>query len=121
MPEINLAPGVEEAGLGLINFDGELRLYKSPLLRLFGLEVDRIPMASDLVRIGSSDHFITWTQQAGSLVRLKQPVTFAQIKRVGHHVVELAQAAMGKDQLILSRHHDFLTPLVGCVEVMGKG
>lgn len=100
-----LASAVEEAGLGLINFDGELRLYKPPLLHLFGLEVDRIPMASDLLRIGSNDHFITWTQQPGSLVRLKRPVTFAQIKRVGRHVIELAQFAMGKDQLIFARHH----------------
>ena len=100
-----LAAGVEEAGMGLVSFDGELRLYKPPLLRLFGLEVDRIPMASDLLRMGNSDHFITWTQQAGSMVRLKRPVTIAKIRRVGRHVVELAQAAMGKDQLIFSRHN----------------
>ena len=100
-----LAYAVEEAGLGLINFDGELRLYKPPLLRLLGLEVDRISMASDLFRIGDNDHFISWTQQAGSMVRLKRPVTIAQIRRVGRHVVELAQAAMGKDQLIFSRHN----------------
>ncbi len=100
-----LASGVEEAGLGLVNFDGELRLYKPPLLRLLGLEADRIPMASDLLRIGGNDHFINRTQQAGSLVRLKRPVTTAQIKRVGRHVVELAQVAMGKDQLIFSRHN----------------
>ena len=39
------------------------------------------------------------------MVRLKRPVTIAQIRRVGRHVVELAQAAMGKDQLIFSRHN----------------
>lgn len=100
-----LASGVEEDGLGLVNFDGELRLYKPPLLRLFGLEVDRIPMASDLLRIGDNDHFINWTQPGGSMVRLKRPVTVAQITRVRRHVVELAQAAMGKDQLIFSRHN----------------
>ena len=100
-----LASAVEEDGLGLVNFDGELRLYKPPLLRLFGIEVDRIPMASDLLRIGDDDHFINWTQQGGSMVRLKRPVTIAQIRRVGRHVVELAQAAMGKDQLIFSRHN----------------
>ena len=96
---------VEEDGLGLVNFDGELRLYKPPLLRLFGLEVDRLPLASDLLHIGGNDHFITYTQQPGSLVRLKRPVPFAQIKRMGRHVVELAQVAMGKDQLIFARHH----------------
>lgn len=100
-----LASAVEEAGVGLVNFDGELRLYKPPLLRLFGLEVDRIPMASDLLRMGGNDRFITWTQQAGGLMKLKRPVTFTQVKRVGRHVVELAQAAMGKDQLIFSRHN----------------
>jgi hypothetical protein len=100
-----LVSAVEEEGLGLVNFDGELRLYKPPLLRLFGLEVDRIPIASDLLRIGGNDHFITWTLQPGSLVRLNRPLTFAQIKRVGRHVKELAQFAMGKDQLIFARHH----------------
>jgi hypothetical protein len=96
---------VVEDGLGLVNFDGELRLYKGPLLELFGLEVDRIPMASDMVLIGSSDHFITWTQVSGSTLRLKRPVPCAQIRRVGRHVAQLAQVAMGKDQLIFSRHH----------------
>ena len=100
-----LASAVEEDGLGLVNFDGELRLYKPPLLRLFGLEVNRLPMASDLLRTGDNDHFITWTQQPGSLIRLKRPVTFAQITRMGRHVVELAQFTMGKDQLIFARHH----------------
>lgn len=100
-----IASAVEEDGLGLVHFDGELRLYKPPLLRLFGLEVDRIPLASDLLRIGGDDHFVTCTQQPGSLVRLKRPLPFAQIQRVGRHVVELAQVAMGKDPLIFARHH----------------
>ena len=100
-----LASSVEEGGLGLVNLDGELRLYKSPLHRLFGMEVDRIPMASDLLRIGTNEHFVTWTQRPGSLVHLRRPVTFAQIRTVGRHVRELAQAAMGKDQLIFSRHN----------------
>lgn len=96
---------VEDAGVGLVNFDGDLRLYAPPLLRLFGLEVDPIPMASDLLRIHTGDHFITRTQRQGSLVRLNRPVTFAQIKRIGRDVTELAQAALGKDQLIFSRHN----------------
>jgi len=100
-----VAAAVEETGLGLVNFDGELRLYKGPLLELFGLEVDRIPMASDLVRISGNDHFITWTQEPGSTIRLKRPAPCAQVKRVGRHVVVLAQVAMGKDQLIFSRHN----------------
>ncbi len=96
---------VEDAGVGLVNFDGELRLYKPPLLRLFGLEVDPLPMASDLLRIHTGDHFITHTQRQGSLVRLNRPVTFAQVKRIGRNVTELAQTALGKDQLIFSRHN----------------
>jgi hypothetical protein len=100
-----VASAVEESGVGLVNFDGDLRLYQPPLLRLFGLEVDPIPMASDLLRIHTDEHFITRTQRQGSLVRLNRPVTFAQIKRVGRNVAELAQAALGKDQLIFSRHN----------------
>ena len=100
-----LVSTVTEAGLGLVNFDGELRLYKPPLLELFGLEVDRIPMASDMVRIGGGDHYITWTQVPGSTLQLSRPIPCAQIKRVGRHVTELAQVAMGKDQLIFARHH----------------
>jgi hypothetical protein len=102
-----LASAVTEAGVGLVNFDGgALALYKGPLLGLLGLEVDRMPVASDLLRIGSGgDHFITWTQQPGALVRLRRPVTFSQVLRVGRHVTELAQYALGKDQLIFSRHN----------------
>ena len=100
-----LVSAVRDLGIGLVNFDGELRLHKAPLLQLFGLEVDRIPMASDLLRIGTADHFVTHTLRGGSLVNLKRPVTFAQIKRVGRDVTELAQTALGKDQLIFSRHN----------------
>ncbi len=100
-----IASAVEDAGVGFVNFDGDLALYDGPLLEIFGLEVDRIPMASDLVRIGTNEHFITSTLNAGSLVELRRPITFAQIRRVGRHVVELAQTALGKDQLIFSRHN----------------
>jgi hypothetical protein len=100
-----ITAAVERAGIGLVNFDGELSGYKAPLLEMFGLEVDRIPMASDLLRIGTAGHFVTATQKPGSLVKLNRPVTFAQVKRVGKDVVELAQTAMGKDQLIVSRHN----------------
>jgi len=100
-----LAAAVSEAGLGLVNFDGELRLYKPPLMALFGLEVDDLPMASDRLQINSGDHYITRTLDPGSTVSLKRPVSCAQIKRVGRHVTELAQLNMGKDQLIFARHH----------------
>jgi len=100
-----LATAVSETGLGLVNFDGELRLYKPPLLELFGLEVDELPMASDQLQVNGNDHYITWTQDPGSAVTLKRPVSCAQIKRVGRHVAELAQVTMGKDQLIYARHH----------------
>jgi hypothetical protein len=100
-----LAAAVEEEGLGLVNLDGALHLYGPPLLRLFGLEVDPLPIASDLLRIGDQDHYITRTQQSGSQVRLQRPLTFAQIHRVGAGVAELVQATLGKDQLIFARHH----------------
>jgi hypothetical protein len=100
-----LAQAIEEDGLGFVNFDGELRLYRAPLLRLLELEVEPIPMASDLLRIGDRPQYITWTQQPSALVRLRRPLHFTQVKRTGRHVVELAQFTMGKDQLISARHH----------------
>ena len=100
-----LAAAVTEAGLGLVNFDGALWLYKPSLLRLMAMEVGPLPVCSDLLRISERQHYINWTLPASGLVRLKRPVSFAEVRAVGRHVSEVAQYALGKDQLIAARHN----------------
>ena len=100
-----LATGVTEAGLGLVNFDGALWLYKAPLLRLMALDVGPLPVCSDLLRISERQHYVNRTLPPGSLVRLKRLVSFADVRGAGRHVSEIAQYNLGKDQLIAARHN----------------
>lgn len=101
-----LAAAVTELGLGLVNFDGgDLSRYPPEVPGLLGLQVDRRPAASDRLVFPRNDHFITWTQPGGQDTRLKRPVTVAPITRLGRQAVELAQAVLGKEQLIFARHH----------------
>jgi len=101
-----LAAAVIERGLGLVNFDGgDLPRYPAALLSLMNLEVDRLPVASDRLLITHNDHFINWTLPPGGSVRLKRPITVSQIRSYGRGTVEIAQAVVGKDQLIFARHH----------------
>lgn len=100
-----LASAIMNDGLGLVNFDGELWLYPRSFLELLGVQVDPIPFASDLLVFTACSHFITLTQQPGKPLRLKRPVTFAQVKPINPEVHELGQATLGKDQLIFSRHN----------------
>ena len=85
-----LATGVTEAGLGLVNFDGALWLYKAPLLRLMALDVGPLPVCSDLLRISQRQHYLNRTLPPGSLVRLKRPVSFADVRGAGRHVSDIA-------------------------------
>ena len=100
-----LASAIKDDGLGLVNFDGELWLYPQSFLDLLGVQVDPIPFASDLLVFTASSHFITLTQQLGKTLRLKRPLTFAQVKPINPEAHELGQATLGKDQLIFSRHN----------------
>jgi len=91
-------------GIGVVNFDGDLRLYKPPLLAIFGFAIDRLPFASDLLRICDNSHYITWTQESGALKRLKQPAIMYKVTNFRRDVTVLAEGLLGKDQLIFIRH-----------------
>jgi hypothetical protein len=100
----DLATTIRDNGLGLVNFDGELNLYPQSFRDLIGLEIDPIPFASDLLVFTSCDHYITSTQQAGKSLRLNRPAPFSQVKPLDDAKI-LAQATLGKDQMIFSRHN----------------
>ena len=92
-------------GVGLVNFDYDLRLYGGPLLEIFGFErVDQNPYATNQIRIREEPHYITAMQDPGESHRLEQMVSAVMVKRWGHDVDVLAHGILGKEQLIHSRH-----------------
>lgn len=99
-----IAEAVQE-GMGLVNFDWDLRRYHGPLLEVFGFRgVERLPYASNLILVPSHDHYITWLQPAPAFHTSKRMVTAVMVKEWRDDVVPLAEAVLGKDQLVYVRH-----------------
>jgi len=99
-----IADAVRE-GMGLVNFDWDLRRYHGALLEIFGFRgVERLPYASNLILVPSNDHYITWLQQARALHQSKRMVTAVMVKEWRDDVVALAEAVLGKEQLVYIRH-----------------
>jgi hypothetical protein len=99
-----IADAVAE-GMGLVNFDGDLRRYKGPLLEVFGFRgVERLPYASNLFLVRSNEHYVTWYQEAGAFHEAGRMVTAVMVKEWRDDVEVLAEAVLGKEQLIYSRH-----------------
>ena len=92
-------------GLGLVNFDGDLRRYRGPLLEVFGFRgVERLPYASNLILVPSNEHYITWLQEPPAFHESKRMVTAVMVKEWRDDVEVLAEAVLGKEQLIYIRH-----------------
>lgn len=99
-----IADAVAE-GMGLVNFDWDLRRYHGPLLEVFGFQgIERLPYASNLILVPSSDHYITWLHQPRAFHESKRMVTAVMVKEWRDGVVPLAEAVLGKEQLIYIRH-----------------
>jgi len=92
-------------GMGLVNFDGDLRRYRGPLLEVFGFRgVERLPYASNLILVPSNEHYITWLQEPRAFHKSKRMVTAVMVKEWRDGVEVLAEAVLGKEQLIYIRH-----------------
>jgi len=92
-------------GLGLVNFDGDLRRYRGPLLEVFGFRgVERLPYASNLILVPSNEHYITWLQEPRAFHESLRMVTAVMVKEWRDDVEVLAEAVLGKEQLIYIRH-----------------
>ena len=93
------------AGVGFINLDWDLRACPGPLLAVFGFEgINRLPIASNLFRVPANDHYITAWQPANGFHQAKRMVTALAIERWRPGVAPLAEAVLGKDQLVYIRH-----------------
>jgi hypothetical protein len=91
--------------MGLVSFDGDLRRYRGPLLEIFGFQgVQPLPYASNLILVPSNDHYITWLQEPRTFHRSQRMVTAVMVKEWRDDVDVLAEAILGKEQLIYIRH-----------------
>ena len=99
-----IADAVAE-GMGLVNFDGDLWRYRGPLLEVFGFRgVERLPYASNLILVPSNEHYITWLQEPRAFHESRRMVTAVMVKEWRDDVEVLAEAVLGKEQLIYIRH-----------------
>jgi hypothetical protein len=103
--ETRLIADAVAAGMGLVNLDWDLRQWAAPLWEVFGFEeVERLPIASNVLRVMGNDHYITWQQEAGALHRSQRMVTALVVRGWGEAVRPLVEVALGKDQLVYMRH-----------------
>ncbi len=103
--EARLIADAVSAGMGFVNLDWDLRQAPGPLLEIFGFRgVERLPYASDLIRVPANDHYVTWLHQAGAFHKSRRMVTALAVKEWREDVVPLAEALLGKDQLVYIRH-----------------
>jgi hypothetical protein len=103
--ETKLIADAVAAGMGLVNFDADLRRYSGPMLEVFGFEgVERLPYASNLILVPANDHFITWLQEPRSFHESRRMVSATMVKHWRDDIRVLAEAILGKEQLIYIRH-----------------
>jgi len=92
-------------GTGLVNFDHDLRLYKAPLLEIFGFDrINPHPCATNVLRIRRNDHYITHLQTSGEYHDFDKMVTAIIVEGYRSDVVALAEGVLGKEQLVHIRH-----------------
>lgn len=103
--EAQAIAGAVRQGVGLVSLDWDLRICPGPLLELFGFTgVNRLPIASNLFRVPNNAHYITAWQQPNAFHQAKRMVTALAIGRWSPAVTPLAEAVLGKDQLVYIRH-----------------
>ena len=103
--ETRMLAAAVERGVGLVNFDGDLRYWKGPLLEIFGFEgINPHPYATDVLRVREVDHYITALQDKGEYHTFDRAVTAIGVEKWGEDVVPLAEGLLGKEQLIYIRH-----------------
>lgn len=99
-----IADGVA-AGMGLVSFDGDLRGYRGPLPEVFGFRgVERLPYATNLLLVPSNSHYITRLQDCGAFHQSARMVSAVMVREWRPDAVVLAEAVLGKEQLVYSRH-----------------
>ncbi|MBI3987381.1 MAG: hypothetical protein HY343_10695 [Lentisphaerae bacterium] len=92
-------------GVGLVNLDNDLRLYKAPLLEIFGFEgINPHPYTTNIIRSRPTGHYITGMQDPGEFHTFHRMTTAIIAERWRPDVIPLAEGILGKDQLVYIRH-----------------
>ena len=103
--ETRLVAEAVSGGVGLVNFDWDLRRYDGALRQIWGFErVERLPIASDLFFVPECNHPLTWLQPAPVFHRARRMVTGLVVEGWRADVEPLVEMVLGKDQLIYIRH-----------------
>lgn len=93
-------------GVGLVNCDHDLALYPAAFLEMLGVErLHPMPAATNLLRIRETPHFITGMQNPGEVHTFDRMVSATIVESRRPDVVSLAEGVLGKDQLVMLRHH----------------
>jgi hypothetical protein len=71
-----------QAGLGLINFDHDLRRYGTAYREALGLVPHGVEAVSRVTTV-STAHFLTWTREPGAGVTFQRPAPMTTIRPVG--------------------------------------
>lgn len=103
--EGQLIVGAVGDGMGLVNFDSDIRHCPASLWSIFGFQgVDRLPIASDTFFLTANPHYITGLQKPQTFHKSGRMVTALVVDEWGCETVPLVEAVLGKDQLVYMRH-----------------
>ncbi len=100
-----ISQAIREEGIGCVNFDNELQLYKPAFLEMFGFEnINRCPFATNVIRIGTNEHYITGMQDENRFYEFDKMISGTIVGKWRNDVDVLAEGILGKEQLIYIRH-----------------
>lgn len=103
--ESQLISETVQQGIGLVNFDNDLRLMKSALREIFGFEeINPHSFVTNVIRIKSSEHYITEMQGEGEYHHSERMVTGIIAEKWRDDVTTPVEGMLGKEQLTYIRH-----------------
>ncbi|MDD5597493.1 MAG: hypothetical protein PHV82_06085 [Victivallaceae bacterium] len=104
--DVSLLKEAVSNGLGLINFDNSLRNYPRAYYEIFGFEkLNPAPYATNILSIKSNGHYITGMRRENpDFYNLKKMISATLVEKHGENVHICAEAVLGKEQLIYTRH-----------------
>ena len=92
-------------GMGLVNFDEDIRNYSREFLDIFGFEhINPHPYVTRMLRARQNEHYITQLQDDGECHELDRMTTAIAVEKWGDTVIPLAEGILSKDELIYIRH-----------------
>jgi hypothetical protein len=106
--DVKVLLGAVEQGVGLVGIDHDLGAYPGALAQALGLGGSHwtgriVADGTEGLGVPANGHFVTWTQEAGALHRLRMPVPVALARAVGAGATVLAENAAGAPALVAAR------------------